>query len=271
MTADGYRPQYPKPEAEKAALRAVIRELNADVLVLQEIGPAPYFTELRRDLKAEGSDYPYYFLLEAADPDRHLALLSRRPFRTLAPHPDLKFSYLGKVERVKRGLVEATLSTEIGELTLFGLHLKSRFSDRDDDRDSAERRLGEATAIRDAILQRFPEPGSPRFLILGDCNDGRTSKPVQRLQQRGGTFIAKLLPAADAHGESWTHFYRKEEVYSRFDHVFVSRALLPQVRDGAARILDRGPLMIASDHRPVVVVLDLKPAEATRRLPLTSP
>ena len=49
-----YRPAYPKPETAKQALRAVIRALDADVLALQEMGPAPYLEELRRDLRKEG-------------------------------------------------------------------------------------------------------------------------------------------------------------------------------------------------------------------------
>jgi hypothetical protein len=41
---------------------------------------------------------------------------------------------------VKRGLLEITLATTAGDLTLFGLHLKSRFTDRPDDPMSAVRR-----------------------------------------------------------------------------------------------------------------------------------
>ena len=52
VTEAGYRQEYPKPETEKLALRGVIRGLNADVLVLQEMGSQPYLEELRRDLKA---------------------------------------------------------------------------------------------------------------------------------------------------------------------------------------------------------------------------
>src|SRR5882762_1999304 len=78
MTEAGYRKNYPKPEAEKRALRAVIRGLNADVLLLQEMGPQVYLDELRRDLKSEGVDYPVGLLLESADADRHIALLSKR-------------------------------------------------------------------------------------------------------------------------------------------------------------------------------------------------
>ncbi|MEO5961227.1 MAG: hypothetical protein ABIR80_19130, partial [Opitutaceae bacterium] len=72
MTEAGYRKDYPKPEAEKRALRVVIRGLDADVLVLQEMGGQPYLDELRRDLKNEGLDYPHAALATAADADRHV-------------------------------------------------------------------------------------------------------------------------------------------------------------------------------------------------------
>src|SRR5476651_1094085 len=106
MTEAGYRRDYPKPEAEKTALRAVIRALGADVLALQEMGSADALEELRRDLRAEGLDYGHTAFLEAADADRHLALLSRRPFLAVRSHPDLAFAYRGGRERVKRGLLE---------------------------------------------------------------------------------------------------------------------------------------------------------------------
>ena len=81
MVDGAYRPAYPKPEAAKEAMRTVIRALRADVLALQEMGPGRYLEELRRDLRAEGLDYPHLALAEAADADRHVAVLSRLPFR----------------------------------------------------------------------------------------------------------------------------------------------------------------------------------------------
>src|ERR1043165_9541237 len=64
VTEMGYRQDYPKPESEKRALRAVIVALNADILVVQEMGPHPFLEELRRDLKNAGLDYPHTVLLE---------------------------------------------------------------------------------------------------------------------------------------------------------------------------------------------------------------
>ena len=261
MTAAGFRPGYPKPEAEKRALRDVIRGLKADLLFLQEMGTQFYLDELRRDLKADGIDYPFAVLLEAGDADRHVALLSRRPPQAVVPHQDLKFSYLGGAEPVKRGLLEVTIATAAGNVTLFGLHLKSRFTDRPDDPLSAQRRGGEAAAIRDRVLRRVADPAVTRFLLLGDCNDLPASPAMHRLQRRGKTEVAALLPATDTRGETWTHNYRKADSYSRVDHILVSAALRPAVTGGMAHIYDGPGVREASDHRPVWMVLELAAKE----------
>ena len=255
MTEAGYRKDYPKPEAEKRALRTVIRGLKADVLVLQEMGGEAHLAEFQRDLKLEGVDYPFAALAVAADADRHVALLSKVPLKAVKTHADLEFSYFGAKEKVKRGLLEATVATAAGDVTVFGVHLKSRFTDRPDDPLSALRRGGEATAVRDRILQRFPQPAEARFIILGDCNDGKSSRPLAYLQKRGKTEIAELLSGADSRGEVWSHSYRKEESYSRVDQILVSPGVRSAVRAGAARIYDGEGVRDASDHRPVLVVM----------------
>lgn len=257
VTEAGYRQDYPKPELEKRALRTVIRGLHADILVLQEMGGQPYLDELRRDLKTEGLDYPHAVLLEGADADRHVALLSMRPLKSIVPHRNLEFAYFGAKERVKRGLLEVSVATEAGDPIIFAVHLKSRFTDRVDDPLSTQRRIGEATAVRDCVLEQISDPATVRFIILGDCNDVKASKAVQRLQSRGKTAIAELLPVADARGESWTHAYRKEDSYSRVDHILVSPALRPAVEGGVAHIYDGPGVRDASDHRPVSVTLEL--------------
>lgn len=257
LTEAGYRQDYPKPESEKKALRAVIRGMNADVVVLQEMGGQPYLDELQHDLKAEGVNYPQAVLMAGSDADRHVALLSKRPLKTVVPHADLEFSYFGGQERVKRGMLEVSVATTAGDVVVFGVHLKSRYTDRSDDPLSGLRRIGEATAVRDRVLARVHDPAKGRFLILGDCNDVKASKALQRLQTRGKMSIAHLLPSADSRGETWTHSYRKEDSYSRVDHILVSSALRPVVQGGVARIYDGPGVGEASDHRPVMVTLEL--------------
>jgi endonuclease/exonuclease/phosphatase family metal-dependent hydrolase len=254
---DVYRQAYPKPEAEKAALRAVIRALNADVLALQEMGPAAYLEELRRDLRAEGLDYPHVALAEAVDTDRHVAVLSRIPFSRVRTHADLAFRYFDGHAKVKRGLLEVVVGIDGRELTLFAVHLRSRFTERPDDPNAAIFRAGEATAIRDFVLRRFPDPAVARYVIMGDFNDTRDSKPLRLLTRRGTTTIAAFTKAADPNGETWTYCYHKEDTYSRVDYVLVSPGLASAVPEGGARVYNGPGVSEASDHRPVVVRLDL--------------
>ncbi len=253
-----YRKAYPKPEAEKTALRAVIRSLNADVVALQEIGGEAFLKELQRDLLHEGTDYPYAEVLDAADVDRHVAVLSRRPFATVVRHTDLTFKYFDGTEAVKRGLLELHLETEAGDVTLFVVHLKSRYTDRKDDPESALQRAGEATVVRDRVLKIFPEPAQAKFLIVGDFNDTRTSRPVRAMLERGKTKIAEWVPSEDSRGERWTHWFKRDDSYTRVDHMLVSPMILHMVRGQAGRICDVSETGTASDHRPLVVVLDLK-------------
>jgi endonuclease/exonuclease/phosphatase family metal-dependent hydrolase len=256
MTEAGYRQDYPKPEVQKSALRSVIRRLDADVLVLQEMGAQAYLDELRRDLTFDGLEYAHAFLLRGPDEDRHIAVLSKRAFASVIPHTDLTFSYLGGSEKVKRGLLEFSIPTSAGEITVFAVHLKSRFTDREDDFQSRVRRQGEAAAIRDRVLTRFPDPTRAQFLILGDFNDDKASKTLQRLQQRGNVRIAQVLPVADSRGERWTHAYKKADSYTRVDHILGSARLFMAVSEGGARIEDGPGVLEASDHRPVIVELD---------------
>jgi len=250
-----YRENYPKPEAEKQALRTVIRALHADILALQEMGPRPYLEELRHDLAAEELNYRYAELLEGEDPERHIAVLSKVPIVQIHGYTRLSFKYFGQEQTVKRGLLELHFGKGKDEFVLFVVHLKSRLTDREDDPNSALRRVGEAVVVRDQILRIFPDPLVGRFAIIGDFNDSRSSRAVRAVLQRGKTPLAEILPATDSRGETWTHYYRREETYSQVDHILVSAALKPAVVNQAAQIYDGPQTGQASDHRPVSFVL----------------
>lgn len=256
MTQMGYRKDYPKPEAAKQALRDVIKRLQADVLVMQEMGPPPYFEELRRDLDTQGLHYPHAVLMQGADEDRHVAVLSRRPFVHVARHAGLVFKYQGGYEAVKRGLLELVLDTPLGPLTLWALHLKSRYTDEESDTQSALRRASESMAVREFILKQTANPEESLFVILGDFNDTKASAPLRYLTRKGKMHFARLLPAADANGDHWTYHYRREDTYSRVDHILVSMPLWHAVKFGRATIVDGADVRAASDHRPVAVTLE---------------
>lgn len=257
-----YRKAYPKPESEKKALRETIRGFAPDVLALEEMGGPEFFAELQRDLKAEGADYPHAVLLQAADPERHVALLSKLPLKDVKQHAQVPIKYFGQPDFVKRGLLEATVSTSEGDVTVFVVHLKSKRTERPDDPDGTIQRTLEAEAVRDLVLTRFPDPKQAKFIVCGDWNDSRRSKPVRALLKRGDAELGELLRAYDSRGEMWTHFYRAEDSYSRIDYLLVSAGLKPFVANkGAAKIYDGPTTRDASDHRPVYVELNLTAAK----------
>jgi len=255
-TLHGFRTNYPKSETAKRALRQTIREIDADVLVFQEMGPFPYLLEFQRDLKSEGMNYPHLVLMRGPDEARHVAALSRIPFAGVHEHSLLRFEYQGWSETVKRGLLELRFATQSGPLALWAVHLKSRYTDNKADSESAIRRAAEAMRIREFILQRITDTGTDLYLILGDFNDTKASQSIRYLLYKSNLKISELLPAFDSRGEHWTYHNARDDSYWRVDHILVSPSLLPFVKDGAAQIADGPQVRAASDHRPLSVTID---------------
>lgn len=256
--ADGvYRPAYPKPEKEKAALCQVIAGIAPDILAVEEMGARAYLEDFQRELKQAGQDYPHAVVLEAADKDRHVAVLAKVPFKAVHRHAAVPLVYFGQKELVKRGVIEVVFATTAGDFSLFVVHLKSKFTERKDDPESALQRALEAEAVRDLVLARHPDPTKGKFIICGDWNDTRGTRPVKAMQKRGETVVGELIYAADSRGEVWTHFFRREDIYSRIDYLLVSPALKPFVAGNRATIWDGAAVGEASDHRPVFVSLKL--------------
>lgn len=252
-----YREAYPKPEKEKAALRQVIAGIAPDVLALEEMGTQPFLDEFQRDLKQSGQDFPFTAMVHGPDPDRHVALLSKVPFKEVRRHAKLTTTYFGQKQQVKRGVLEVIFASSAGDFSVFVIHLKSRHTERKDDPESAIQRAQEAEAVRDLVLSRYPDPTKGRFIICGDWNDTRSSRPVRALQKRGDLVIGEILRAADSRGETWTYFWRREETYSRIDYLLVSPAMKSLVVGGNARVGDGPGVEEASDHRPVFAQLKL--------------
>jgi len=260
MVEGVYRPAYPKPEKEKAALAQVIAGIAPDVLAVCEMGKPEFLAEFQRELKAAGQDYPHAVVLEAADADRHVAVLAKVPFKEVRRHAAVPLTYFGEADVVKRGVLEVIFATNEGDVSLFVIHLKSKYTERKDDPEGGIRRGLEAEAVRDLVLSRYPEPAKAKFIICGDWNDTRTTRPVRALQKRGETEIGELLRAADSKGETWTHYFRREDIYSRIDYLLVSPGLKPLVAGGRAKIWDGPGTTEASDHRVVFMSLQLTPA-----------
>lgn len=253
-----YRRDYPKPEAEKAALREILLEVRPDVLVLQEIGGAAYLRELQADLKREGLDYPYSLIAEEMpEPEqpaaqRSLAVLSRIAWAD-SEQAELTINYFKQRQKLLRPPLEVVFEMPGGtRWSLFTVHLKSRYSTRKDDPESAIFRTAEATAVRNHIAKKYP--ADYPYLIAGDFNDTQNSATVRRFLTRGERTLSKAVAAVDSRGELWTYYWDKEATYQRVDFILASPPMLNFVREGF--IADNLPASRrASDHRLVYVDL----------------
>ena len=74
--ADGkWRRDYQK--CRKGVDSRAVLSVKPDILILQEIGDSSYLEELRADLEFYGFSYSHAVHMEAADEQRHLAMLSQ--------------------------------------------------------------------------------------------------------------------------------------------------------------------------------------------------
>ena len=248
-----WREEYPKPAHECSIIHSIIQKVNPDILALQEIGEMPYLYDLWRDLNITGiGNYRYSFWVQGEETEqRHLALLSRIPFHSKLAHLDLEFSYFGKKFRPRRGLMEVEFKTKGKTWRLFNLHLKSKWTERNDDPQAANLREKEARVIRDFIRKKYPPQADSLHLVVGDFNDFKSTAPIRRFEKVNKTILHHMLPCRDTMGYFWTHYYKKQDSYDRLDYIFSSPAMFEHYIEGSARVNDSLRCLEGSDHRMV--------------------
>lgn len=249
-----------KPQTEIDALVRIISEINPDILGVCEMGTPARFEDFKHRLQAAQLGYSDFEYVQAADDERHLALLSRFPIVSRESAKDVGFELGGRVEKVRRGFLDVTVQvTPEYRLRLVGAHLKSKLPVPGGE---ALIRRHEAQQLRrhlDAIFEADPQVN---LVCYGDFNDTKDQPMFQEITGPRGTpgYMADLW-AKDSVGDRWTHYWRVADLYSRIDYIFVSPALIREVIKEKSRVY-RGPAWeVASDHRAVyasIVPVDRK-------------
>jgi endonuclease/exonuclease/phosphatase family metal-dependent hydrolase len=247
-----WRPSYPKPEIEKKALRSIIRSVNPDILAVQEIGSYPYLLELWTDLNNTGGPYFKYASWmpnEEEEEVRHLAYFSKYEPLLVKKHNHIGFKYFDGYEKSGRGLLEGVFKKNEVQFTVFNLHLKSMWTERKDDPQAKIRREKEARAMRDFIRECFPPSQNPSYIIAGDFNDHKDSPPVSRFITVSNNLLTNIIPCKDSRGHKWTHFFKRQDSYSRIDYLLASPPMFSRFVPNSGWIMDDKGSAIASDHR----------------------
>jgi endonuclease/exonuclease/phosphatase family metal-dependent hydrolase len=251
----------PKSEKEIEALISVIREVNPDILGVSEMGSPKMFEDFKARLAKAGLVYRDSEYLQAGDPDRHVALVSRFPIVARNSAKRVTFKLNGEEEEMKRGILDVTVQvTPEYKLRCIGVHLKSKLPTPAGE---ALIRRHEAAKLRehlDAVLKASP---SENIICYGDCNDTKNEPMFSEITGVKGTpgYMADLW-AKDVHGDRWTHYWRFADQYSRIDYLFVSTGLWPEVRRETSTVNRSPGWNDASDHRAVHVTI--KPVESSR-------
>ncbi len=249
-----WRPNYPKPEIEKKSVRSIIRSVNPDILAVQEMGEYAHFLELWNDLNNTGGPYYNYGAWKPnkdEDEVRHLSILTKIKPLEIINHTKISFKYFDGLESSGRGLQEILFNLNGAEFRVFNLHLKSMWTERKDDLQAKIRREKEARTIRDLIREKYPPSSNPEYLIVGDFNDHKDSAPLKRFTKVNEIILSHRIPCVDSRGHYWTHFYRKQDSYSRIDYILATPSIKKRFIANSAWIMDEKEASIASDHRMI--------------------
>ncbi len=249
-TAGDRTPAKPKTEKSIEALIRIIKEINPDILGVCEMGSPERFEDFKKRLAAAGLGYVDSEYLQAADPERHLALVSRFPIVARHSQGDVPFEINGQPEKVRRGFLDVTIQVAPDyQLRMVGAHLKSKLAVAEGE---AVVRRHEAQQLRrhlEKILVPNPEVN---LVCYGDFNDTKDTAMFAEISGiRGTPTYLDDLPAKDDLGDRWTHYWKTADLYSRIDYLFVSPALVREVVTGSGRVYRSEFWSTASDHRAV--------------------
>lgn len=255
-----------KPQYEVRALIKVIEKIRADILLLQEVGSLETLTRLNANLK---SPYPHLACVPGNSlRNIHLAVVSRFPIdvtshrhalltdaagQPLLAYPDEQSAKLDRKSAV--GLQRDVLQVEVADLTLFGVHLKSKGSPAWQCVAADQIRRAEAVTVA-AIVRRYHDSQGTRSsrgaMLMGDFNDLASADCLAALAALGWS---------DPHELRYRELGRNPSTYwpkrrMRLDRMLVSLETVGRVMHESATIYSGELFRRASDHYPVTLDLE---------------
>lgn len=201
---------------------ALINDINADILCLQEVEGVDSIKRFRSLYLGGRTSYRYVSGIDGNDPRLiDVIVLSKRPIVSTRSWQHL-WQARSSNYTFSRDCLEVDISMPDGSLlTVYNNHFKSMIPTRTRTR---ARRLAQARATKKIVTDRFGESsGRNQFAIVGDLNDYRAS---------GGSLnsllnwdqvedVVERLPADDR----WTHYWARESEYRQLDYLLLSNSL----------------------------------------------
>jgi endonuclease/exonuclease/phosphatase family metal-dependent hydrolase len=242
---DGGAPDETVPSAAVVArklerLGAVLRDIDADIAILQEVENREVLARLAQGPLA-GLQYRA-FLVDGTDPRGiDVGVLSRVPLERYLVHRGPP----GTSPLFTRDPVEAHFRVAGREVVVVAAHLVSKRDPAKDDR-----RARQAARLREIADRAARASPDALVVVAGDLNDGPSSAPLAPLLRDGEWVDAAARLPSD---RSWTYLWRGAR--ERLDYVLVARR--DAARIARVEVWER-VARSASDHRPIVLDVALR-------------
>lgn len=235
--------------AKLNAVGRVIRAIDADVIVLQEVEKLEVLEALATGPLA-GDGYDQRGLFEGNDPRGiDVAYLSRVPVDFARNHAGDRFASVDGTTTYAftRDALEIAVHPPSGRVLVIGVHLRSQLGGADGD----AHRLAEAVELKRIVDERIAS-GAARVMVVGDLNDVAGSPTLDALVADGTLEdLAARVPPAD----QWSYVYSGER--RLYDHALGNASVASATT--RVTILHGPEVDAASDHQPVMVDLSLAP------------
>ena len=265
-----------KAPRDTKAVASRIKEMNLDILALQEVEDIDTLQQFNREYLS--GMYRYQVLVEGND-DRliDVALLSKLPVGPVtswrhAVHPDDPSRPVFSRDLLEVEIWDQARSKRL--FRLFNAHLKSKLLDPRTtaavSRQQNDLRRTRQSEMIAEIVRRRKGDGTP-FVIVGDMNDTPDSPCLAPFIKGGGFRIVNALSSPSEtrpskkdtpppQSTSWTHRFKetgKDAQYELFDQIWISYSLRNILKESW---INRRKNLAGdgSDHDPAWIVLDLK-------------
>ena len=257
--------------AAKAVAR-VIKTINADIIVLTEVGDDADVLELHGEVTDLGLDYPHMLVGKSADgtTGQHVALFSKleitNPLKSLPGREcydqELDDPETEKDTGVSKGL-RGTVEFQGQQIHMFGAHFTSEGGGHEQD----AQRIAQASIVRRHYLPLLTK--GEHVIVAGDLNDRRGQPAIRRVRGRDDihpdliqTGITKYFPREKI-DTRWTYEFQGER--QQIDHILLSLSIKNACKRGgiSTEVIPVTETIgdtdfPASDHRALAVNLDFQ-------------
>lgn len=245
-SSDESTPQKPRDELERLA--ETIRDVDADVVALQEVESRGYLQRFL-DVFLDDMGYRHVVLVEGNDlRGIDVGLISRIPVGRVVSHAHLRFDpeiQQGETDHFQRDVLCVELLPRGQEsFHVWVVHLKSQGGSAN----AEPIRQAEARQLRKLIEAQCAEDPGARFVVCGDFNDEFTSPTLQTIVGNG---TPRLVAPFESIPEQDRVTYNQEPYRSMIDFLLFSPAMAERYVAGSMQIRPGAVATTGSDHNPV--------------------